>query len=356
MLLTSPIRTILDSCFPLQKSISSAEPIVLYSRVQLRRNLADFPFSEKANASMRETILARLTTALDATGKFHFFWRKEDLSNEDQEALREQMLLEIPFKNSQSGGGLFLSEHADLSAIVLQHDHLLLQKMNFGVDFSSAFTELEALDDFLNAKLPWAFYEPFGFLSADPHEVGTGLSIGCILHLPALSYFDRLRPLISAAERVGAVLKAIQRHNAMPEAGIFLLENRPRLGDSEETIFQRMKGIVATVVECEQMARQELLRSHRLVLEDRLSRSLAIIQNARQMSALEALTLLLNLRLAADLGWLDESARRLTDEAIVRMQLVHLAWQFPEKVEEQTTRRAQFLRECFRNFHFMPKD
>lgn len=356
MLLTSPIRDILNTCFPLQKSTAPAEPIALYSRVQLRRNLADFPFSEKADTSARETILARLTTALDATGKIHFFWRKEDLSSKDQEALREQMLLETPFKESQSSGGLFLSEQADLSAVVLQRDHLLLQKMNFGSDFSAAFTELEAMDDFLNSKLLWAFREPFGFLSADPHEAGTGLSIGCVLHLPALSYFDRLRPLISAAQRVGAVLKAIQRHNAIPEAGIFLLENRPSLGDSEETIFQRMKGIIATVVECEQLARQELLRNHHVILEDRLSRSLAIIQSARQMSTLEALTLLLNLRLAADLGWLNEDVRRLTDEAIARMQPVHLTWQFPEKAEEQATQRAQFLRGCFQNFHFMPKD
>ena len=56
-----------------------------------------------------------------------------------------------------------------------------------------AYNHAVQIDKAIEAKYPYAFDERFGYLTACPTNVGTGLQASVMLHLPALTLSGRIR-------------------------------------------------------------------------------------------------------------------------------------------------------------------
>ena len=75
-----------------------------------------------------------------------------------------------------------------ISVMVNEEDHLRLQVLRSGFALDDAWQEIDRLDDALEQKVNYAFSEEFGYLTACPTNVGTGMRASVMLHLPALDH------------------------------------------------------------------------------------------------------------------------------------------------------------------------
>ena len=58
--------------------------------------------------------------------------------------------------------------------------------MKSGLDLDEAWQQINAVDDNVEQQLNYAFHPDLGYLTACPTNVGTGMRVSVVLHLPAL--------------------------------------------------------------------------------------------------------------------------------------------------------------------------
>lgn len=88
----------------------------------------------------------------------------------------------------------------------------------------------------------------------------------------------------------------------LPKGDFYQLSNQVTLGISEGEIISKFeKNIIPEIVEYENAARGQLLDKENDVLDDKISRAMALLKNAHLISSQEALLLLSHLRLGLNM-------------------------------------------------------
>ena len=80
--------------------------------------------------------------------------------------------------------GVAFDAKESVSVMVNEEDHLRLQVLRSGFALDEAWHDIDKLDDALEARLVYAFHAQFGYLTACPTNVGTGMRASVMLHLP----------------------------------------------------------------------------------------------------------------------------------------------------------------------------
>ena len=70
------------------------------------------------------------------------------------------------------------------SLMINEEDHLRIQVMQSGFNLSSVWEQINGIDDAIEQKVTYAFHQRLGYLTACPTNVGTGMRVSVMLHLP----------------------------------------------------------------------------------------------------------------------------------------------------------------------------
>jgi hypothetical protein len=85
--------------------------------------------------------------------------------------------------------------------------------MRSGFSLDEAWQDIDRLDDHLESRINYAFSEEFGYLTACPTNVGTGMRASVMLHLPALVLTKQIEKVFRALQKIaGAALGAMPEH------------------------------------------------------------------------------------------------------------------------------------------------
>src|SRR3954467_1753792 len=166
--------------------------IVISSRIRLARNLADFPFISRATDTDRAEIgkiLRSRIEKLHEQGKFTGQLIYVDVSlleAVDRQFLVERQLISREHADAEGARAVLIDQREQMSVMINEEDHLRIQVLKSGLDLASAWEQIHELDDHIEARLPSAYNDPFAYLTACPTNVGTGLRVSVMLHLPAL--------------------------------------------------------------------------------------------------------------------------------------------------------------------------
>ena len=76
--------------------------------------------------------------------------------------------------------------------MVNEEDHIRLQVLTAGSQLKEAWNIANELDDKLEDKLDIAFSKRWGYLTACPTNLGTGLRVSVMVHLPALNLTNNI--------------------------------------------------------------------------------------------------------------------------------------------------------------------
>lgn len=272
--------------------------IVLSSRVRLARNVKDIPFGNRMSKEQEETVIKECREALSGLKYIEL----GGMSDIEKTALLEQHLISSDMLGNERKKAILINDDSTVSVMLGEEDHIRIQCMAPGFDLDSCMEEANKVDDALEARIEYGYSEQFGYLTCCPTNVGTGMRASVMVHLPALVMSEKMTGIMNALSKLGFAVRGIYGEGSRAVGNIFQISNQVTLGSSEEEIIQKMKQTVSEVCEKEREAAKKLYEANKYKLEDKLMRSVGTLKNAVIMTSKEAMALISDLRLAANLG------------------------------------------------------
>jgi protein arginine kinase len=328
-----------------------ASPLVLSTRIRLARNLAGRPFATRNAASDREAIVEAVAGAVagtEALGHAATF-RLDQLDLRDRLLLHERHLVskELAGLGGESvpvGASLLVQDR--VGAMVNEEDHLRLQGVVSGFALEAAYAEVDRLDSELGQRLAFAFHPEFGYLSACPTNVGTGLRASVLIHLPGLVLTKEISKVLQGLAQVGLAVRGLYGEGSEVVGNFFQLSNQTTLGKSERDLLDHLGKMVREVMTYEDEARAVLLRDARAVIEDKVWRAYGLLRYARTLSYEEAMNLLSGVRLGVGLQVIPDVGFYALNKMLVHTQPAHLASAHAVALDDPSlgVRRAEFVR------------
>jgi protein arginine kinase len=326
--------------------------IVISSRIRLARNLAAFPFSNRATAYQKteiENLLRERIAKLEFDPRLEYV-NVPSLTALDRQFLVERQLISRELASSDGPRGVALVPRETVSLMVNEEDHLRLQVMRSGFALDEAWQDIDRVDDMLEQRVSYAFSEEFGYLTACPTNVGTGMRASVMLHLPALDWTKSIEKVFRALQKINLAVRGLYGEGSRASGHFYQISNQVTLGKSESKILEEIREVVPTMITYERQARATLLRESRQLLQDRISRAYGTLCNATMMTSEETMDLLSSVRLGVNLGLLDDVRIDTVNELFIHTQPAHLQKLRGELLdsEERNTARARYLRSRLR--------
>jgi protein arginine kinase len=342
--LTSPAET--------SKRAGPHDMIVLSSRVRLARNLKGMAFPGWAKKPERVKSLDIIRPAVEGLRQLAggFSESMDNLSAMDKQILVERHLISREHAAKNAGSGLVLNKEESLCVMINEEDHLRMQALKPGLQIKEAWQAIDQIDSALEKKLDYAFSPSLGYLTACPTNLGTGIRVSAMLHLPALVLNEQINQIIQAVNKLGLAVRGLYGEGTEALGNVFQVSNQMTLGEVETDIVERLSKVLAQLIEHEENARATLLESKPKVILNQIGRAYGILANAHSISSKETMNLLSLLRLGIDIGLFPGTERALADELFLITQPAHLQKRFSEKLsaEERDLLRADMLRERLR--------
>ena len=323
--------------------------IVMSSRVRLARNLRDFSFAGWAKKWERVKILETIQPAVSALPQMadSFCEAMDNFTALDKQILVERHLISREHAAKSSGSGLVLDRAEAFCVLINEEDHLRMQALRPGFQIREAWAAIDELDSALEKKLAYAFDNELGYLTACPTNLGTGIRVSAMLHLPGLVLAEQINPIIQSVNKLGLAVRGLYGEGTEALGNVFQVSNQMTLGESEIFIVERLEKVLGQIIEHEENARQKLLESKPRVIYNHIGRSYGILANAHLISSKETMNQLSFLRLGVDLDLFPGTNRALVDELFLITQPAHLQKQVSDKLsaEERDQLRADMVRE-----------
>ena len=300
--------------------------IVMSSRIRLARNLAKYPFPHWASAEQLEGVISDFEDAYKKADYFKgaLFLRMDQLDSLEKQMLIERHLISRDHTANPEHKAVLVSEREIISIMVNEEDHLRIQVLQSGFNLHDTWKLADRIDEELEQNLEFAVVSDLGYLTCCPTNVGTGLRASCMVHLPALVMTKQAGRIIQAISKLGMTARGLFGEGTEAYGNFFQISNQVTLGRSEEEIVDNLERIIKQIIEQEKTARNSIFANQKLLLDDRISRSLAELKSAKLISSEEALGLLSIIRLGADLGMIKGLDRNILNDLFIQIQPAHL--------------------------------
>lgn len=331
------------------RGVGPLSEIVISTRIRLARNLRNFPFLSRADEAVRREIAGAIE---DATGRTKAL---EGLVHLDVEALDEldrRVLVERHLISRQhaegAGARRVIFDATQVSSLMInEEDHLRIQVMRSGFQIETAWEQVNAIDDALDERVEYAFHPQYGYLTACPTNVGTGIRVSVMLHLPALRLTNELEKVGHAAKELRLAIRGLYGEGTEALGDFFQVSNQITLGRSETDLIDDFKSeVIPKIVRYEQAAREALVRHRATALDDKVYRAMGQLQNARLISSNEALQCLSHVRMGLHTGRIKSVDLGTVNELVIQTQPAHLQKLQGERLtgEQRSVARANLIR------------
>jgi len=278
--------------------------IVISSRIRLARNLAGHKFLSRCPTAEKSEILKKLRDilmSLDLGDKISYI-SVDKAPVLDRHFLVERHLISQHHAFGKGPRGAVIAQREFFTAMINEEDHLRIQVLKGGLQLSECFEQINRIDDAIEQKVDYAFSPRYGYLTACPTNMGTGIRVSVMLHLPALKLTGQIEKFFNATRSMGLAVRGLFGEGTEASGDFYQISNQATLGVSESDIVSQFeKAIIPEIVEYENAARNQLLSKEPDVLDDKISRAMALLKNAHLISSQEALFLLSHLRLGINI-------------------------------------------------------
>lgn len=334
-----PAPTGLERSVEWLRGEGDSSDVVLSSRVRMARNLAGFPFTTTAGRVDRTQILdlcrRRLLNLPVGEGRRLLWVDLHGASSDERDLLVERQLISrnhakgrLP--NGKGGpdeprGVAIVLPDERVSVMVNEEDHLRIQSIRSGLALHECMADVDAVDDELEKTVDFAFHKRFGYLTACPTNVGTGLRLSVMLHLPGLKLTGELEKASRAAHDMGLAVRGFYGEGSEAAGEFYQVSNQTTLGKSDAMLLKEINDeIVPRLVGYERHARHKLLTDRRESTHDAVARALGALRHARLLRSSEAMELLGLTRLGVSLGLISDVTMAQVHGLLLAVQPGHL--------------------------------
>lgn len=326
--------------------------IVISSRIRLARNLADFPFISRTTEADREEIekvlRGRINTLREA-GKVpenSYYVNVGDLEEVDRQFLVERQLISREHADSSGARAVVIDQQERFSVMINEEDHLRFQVMHSGLDLESAWEQINELDDLIEEQVTYAFSNKLGYLTACPTNVGTGLRVSVMLHLPALVITRQIEKVFKSLQKINLAVRGLYGEGSQAMGDFYQISNQITLGMTEQELSKKVSDVVPVLIDYERQAREFLIRESHETLHDRVSRALGLLRTAQTISSEETMHLLSSVRMGVNLGLIGELEIPTINKLFIHTQPAHLQKLSGVELDkfDRNVERATYLR------------
>jgi len=322
--------------------------VILSTRVRLARNVEGVPFPTRAGEDDLRAVRDRIRRA--AAGSNYLanalVIDMEEASAAIREVLIERHLASHGFARDDAGRAVVVGEKEIVSAMVNEEDHLRLQCIRSGLQPVDAWRLVDRIDREMDRNLHYAYSSDWGYLTACPTNVGTGVRVSVLAHLTALSRRKRIAQVLRSVSKLGLSVRGYYGEGSAALGGFFQISNQTTLGQSEEDISYTVERVASRIVGLELEAREELTRREGDRLADQIHRAYGVLANARLVGSDECMRLSSMLRLGASLGLIERPDLATANRLLVATQPGHLRYAHggDPAPEERDRMRADLVR------------
>ncbi|MDP4092311.1 MAG: protein arginine kinase [Bacillota bacterium] len=337
-----------------KESYGPDSDVVVSSRIRLARNFSKYPFPFRMSKEQGLKVLDEARESILNNEKLSnekfLFVDVNQLDSISKHVLVEKHLISPDLEESQKDSGVIISQDGIISIMINEEDHLRLQCIFKGMNIDKAWNKCNELDNIIGEKVDFAYSNDYGYLTCCPTNVGTGIRASAMLHLPALTMTGYIRSILEACTKLNVAVRGLYGENSEASGNMFQISNQVTLGQSEEEIVSHITRIIDQIIEQERVLRLELHKQNPYKFEDRVCRSFGLLCTARIVSAEEAVKLLSDVRLGANLGIIDDIDVNKVDELMVLIQPANL-----QKISgsllnpyERDIKRAELIRKTLK--------
>ncbi|MDA8975243.1 protein arginine kinase [Akkermansiaceae bacterium] len=323
--------------------------VVVTSRVRLARNLRQIPFPGWARKAQRQEVLELLKGKLEKHPAMveGFSHELSDLDSLQKQVLVERHLISREQAARSEGSGSVVNRKQTLSLMINEEDHLRIQAIRPSLQLKEAYELALSIDQFLEEHIKYAFNGDWGYLTACPTNLGTGMRASSMLHLPGLVLSDQIGQVLKGIGKLGLAVRGLYGEGTESLGNLYQISNQSTLGESEEQILARLTKVIGDVGRYELEARAKLMQDDPLMVRDKVGRASGILSYAQIIDSKEALGQLSMLRLGADIDLLPSELTEICDRLFMETQPAHLQWRAGHKLPPETrdAMRAQMIRE-----------
>jgi len=357
--------------------------VIISSRVRLARNLAGLPFPRKSNRQQKQHVLDIIHARLEqirnecaGVVKGTFRWIDvHQTTQADRLLMVERHLISKEHARGDEPRAVALWLPDESTCIMVnEEDQIRLQVIRPGLQLDSAFTQADALDNLLNGVEPfadasiagrrpaqagsvssftdnglnYAFSTRFGYLTACPTNIGTGMRVSVMMHLPALRLTGEIEKVRRATKDMNMAVRGYYGEGSDASGDFFQISNQTTLGKPERVILHEFeREVLPFVVEYERKARAFMVSKRTRQTEDAVFRALGTLRYARRLSPEETLPMLSQVRLGILAGLIPDVRVSTVNQLVLLTQTLHLQRLLGREMDQDTRReaRADLVRE-----------
>lgn len=281
--------------------------VVISSRIRLARNVKGIPFITKCKDNDLEKVISIMNNAANSLGYGLKLFRMDKIDSITKLSLVEKHLISPEFASNKDNSitqnlkAILLNEDENICIMINEEDHLRIQVFSAGLDLENLKNLIVEIDEKIDEVCHYAYNEKYGYLTACPTNVGTGMRASVMVHLPALTMTGNINKVLQIVNSFGMNIRGLYGEGTQSVGNVYQISNNQSLGLTEDEIVKNLNIITSKIIEQERLARKNLTKEP-LELEDRICRSYGILTNARKLSSEECLKLWSDVKLGMDLG------------------------------------------------------
>lgn len=311
-------------------NLNQFEGNIIMSRIRLARNLSGYPFKIKDQALGKE-IVKKVNRALVRSDTFNLYF-VGNLSDVKLEAMKERHLISQNLIENSACGAALINQDESISIMVNEEDHIREQCFMTGLRLIEAYKKLDKIDDDISKNLDIAYDQKFGYLTACPTNLGTGMRASVMMFLPALSTSGKISALVKEAKKLGLTVRGLYGEGSQAEGYIYQISNEVTLGVSEQEILKAVEQTVLEICSAERDEMNKLYAKNDLSTMDRARKSYGVLTNALMLEYGEFLSHVSNVKLGAMLGLMDIKDLTAIDDLIIKVRPANVCEQYGKRL------------------------
>ena len=321
--------------------------VAVSTRARLARNIEGLPFPAVIRGTPKAKQVTTPAIETFVEGADFRLINMSETSPVERARLKEDHIISNELEKAVDGA-VIVSPDESLSIMLMEEDDYRLQCILPGLQTAKALSLVRELDKMLGKNVRYAYDDELGFLTGCITNVGTGLRMSAMLHLPALTMTGMMGRLITQIAKLGITVRGIYGEGSEALGNIYQVSNQLTLGLSEDEIVSNVNTVVMNLISRERNMRKRLLSEKGSDMTDAIARALALLKYARKMDSQEALRLLSSV----NIGISENIVKGITSTEIYNTMIAVLPANLTDKEstpELRDARRATRLREALKN-------
>ncbi len=330
----------------------ASNQVIMTSRIRLARNVCDSPFPNIMSYEVSEEFVNSVMGVFQKMKGYEIVDINKN-SLIDNNLLIEKRLISPEFLKSDLRKIALINKDKTASVMVNEEDHIRIQAILRGRRIQEAYELAGSVDDLFDEHFNIGFSEHYGYLTSCPTNVGTGLRVSYMIHVPLLELTNQIENIKNAITKLGLTVRGIYGEGTESEGGLYQISNQVTLGQRESEIIKSVDDVIDQIIEKEVFLREKLKVEEHIKIKDEVCRAYGTLSNAQMMSVKEAMLLLSYLKIGIDLELIEKEKLDHIDvyDLMIKIQKNNILKQRGKKLKAMDIEieRAKLLREELNN-------